>query len=299
MGCDLYQLKAFFILAKTMNFTKAARMLYVTQPAVSHALKKLEESLDTKLVAKRGNRLVLTENGRLLYDACEDIFYRLDKAEESIRANREDFYGDLRLGATVEFGTTVLIRHMRKFLDANSNVHVDFTFHDDLLPHLLNDELDVIIDCRDLYLDQLDKIHLFREEYVVVGTPEYIRRHGVSRPRDLEKCLAISFDKNGQWWDKFIQALPEAERPGHCRWTEMNHLRAMINAACAGIGLAMVPKYCVAGQMKRRILVNVFPDVALLEDQFWLYQKKKKSGLRKHLLVVDFLKSMRPEEFGG
>jgi len=56
---DLYQLKMFFNLGKVKNYTETAKSLNVTQSAVSHAIKKLETSLETRLIHKKGNNFNL------------------------------------------------------------------------------------------------------------------------------------------------------------------------------------------------------------------------------------------------
>ncbi len=298
MPCDLNQLRTFFVLAKTLSYTAAAKKLFVTQPAVSRAVKKLADGLGCRLVAKRGKRRELTEEGRLLYRTCEDIFYRLDETEESIRRRAREFLGTVRLGATVEFGNHVLIKNMRPFLDAHDDLRVDFLFRHDLLPRLLSDELDIIIDCRDYAHPGLQKDPLFREEYVVVGSPGYLKRHRVRTPLDLPACRLLSMDGKGEWWKRFLQALPPRRRPALTQWTEINHIRGIIGAALEGIGLALVPRYCVLRELRSGRLRNLFPGLAIHEDHFSIYQKRKKSGLEKHRVLVEYLKGIRPEEFG-
>jgi len=298
MRLNLNQLETFFVLAKTLNFTEAGRKLYVTQPAVSHALKKLESGLNDKLIVRRGNRLALTDSGNLLYQACEDVFYRLERTEESIRSRRGDFIGSVRLGATVEFGNSVMVKNMKDFLAGHGNIHVDFLFHHELLPLLLNDELNIIVDCADYTDPQLDKHLLFQEKFVVVGAPGYVREKKIRRPKDLESCSVLSFDKSGAWWNRFVLAVPEGERPELDSLIEINHIRGMINAAKEGMGIGLVPRYCVSAEVVRRELMDVFPEIALLEDHFFIYQKKKRADLEKHRILVDYLLSIKPAEFG-
>lgn len=298
MSLNLNHLRTFFVLARTLNYTEAARRLYVTQPAVSHAMKNLEAGLNDKLVVRRGNRLALTDSGILLYKACEDVFYRLERTEESIRSRTGDSLGRIRLGATVEFGNSVLIKSIKDFLAGHGNIHVDFQFHHDLLPLLLNDELDMIVDCRDYVYPELDKRLLFQEKYVVVGAPRYVRQKGIRSPKDLESCSLLSIDQDGRWWGKFLQAVPEKERPDLGALIEINHIRGMINAAKEGIGIGLVPRYCISRELSRRELQDVFPEIGLMEDRFFIYQKKKKADLEKHKILVAYLVDIKPVEFG-
>lgn len=71
MNC--VQIQQFLVLSKTMNMTKAAKELYITQPALSHSLSKMEDELGLKLVYRDGNRLVMTEEGRKILKDFEEI----------------------------------------------------------------------------------------------------------------------------------------------------------------------------------------------------------------------------------
>ena len=65
---NLNQLRAFYQAAKHMNFSTAAKKLFITQPAVTAQVKFFEDSLDLKLFKKKGGRLYLTDEGRTIYD---------------------------------------------------------------------------------------------------------------------------------------------------------------------------------------------------------------------------------------
>lgn len=285
---DLHQLRAFFAVAQTLNFTEAARRLCVTQPAVSHAVKKLQRSAGDELLLKTPRGLELTEAGRILYKACEAVFYELERAQEQI-VGRRGGTGTIRLGATVEFGTTLLVKYLKGFIAANPGVHVDFTFSHELLKPLLNDEIDMAIDCREHRVEGIDRRPLFREEYAVIAAPGFIRRRGLKTPKDLERCPVLSLDKAGRWWGNFLNALPAAERPEFSGITQMTHIRAVINAAMEGLGIGFVPRYCVLKELKSGALADVFPRLKLLEDYFYLYQKTGKAGLARHKALAEYL----------
>lgn len=116
---DLAQLRTFYTLAQAGSFTACARRLNRTQSAVSHAMTKLEELAGTLLLDRRGRGLALTEEGRRLYLACEQVFATLDAAADDLRRHQPHARGRLHLGATVEFGSSILMRHMQPFLAAH------------------------------------------------------------------------------------------------------------------------------------------------------------------------------------
>jgi len=297
MSLDLYQLRAFFAAAQTLSFTGAARRLHVTQSAVSHAVAKLERGAGTELLSRAGRRLVLTEAGKALYRSCETVFYELERAEEQLSRARSGAAGTIRLGATVEFGTTLLMKYIRPFIERNPGVRLDFQFRHELLRPLLDDELDLVIDCRDHRAPGLEKRPLFREEYAVIASPEFLKGRALRRPADLARSNILSLDKEGLWWGNFLNALPAAGRPAFSEITEINHVRGIINAAIESLGVGFVPKYCVLKELKIGALVNVFPQLELLEDRFAVYQKTKRAGLERHRLLTDYLANIKSVHF--
>ena len=296
---NLYQLKTFFTAARTLNFTEAAKKLYLTQSAVSHAILNLEKSVKAGLFRKTGKKLFLTETGELLYKTCETVFYELEKVEEAIAKSRNDSIGTIRIGSTVEFGTTLLVKYLKGFIDKTPGIHIDFQFSNSLLKPLLADELDIIIDCWEHPPHGLEKIPLFREEYAVVASKRFLKENKIKAPRDLSGCNILSLDKAGDWWGNFLNALPKRSRPKFTTITEINHIRGIINAAIESVGVGFVPKYCILKELKSGSLTNVFPQHQLLEDRFYIYQKTKKIGFEKHRVLINYLTGIKPAQFTG
>jgi DNA-binding transcriptional LysR family regulator len=294
---DLYQLRTFHALGQTGSFTGAARRLHLTQSAVSHAIAKLEASAGTGLVDRRARAFRLTEAGARLWQSCDQVFATLEAAAEDL--GEPAATGRLRLGATVEFGSSILMRHIQPFLAAHPGVEIDFTLSMDLLGPLLRDDLDLAIDCREHFLPELEKIPLFRETYVVAGSRAFQAEWRVGGPLDLGPCPILSLDKAGAWWHRFLQALPDGERPEFTRIIAVDHVRAMINAGVSGLGALLAPTYSVLQELERGDLVPLLPGIRPVEDRFCIYQKKRKAGLHKQRMLTDYLRALSPAEFGA
>ncbi|HAH32157.1 MAG TPA: hypothetical protein DCL44_07580 [Elusimicrobia bacterium] len=296
MGLNLYQLKTFFMVSRTLSFTEASRKLFITQSAVSHAVKNLEKSAGEKLFSRAANKLHLTGTGQLLHKTCETIFYELEKTEELIAKSKNKNIGTIRLGSTVEFGTTILVKYLKGFIKKNPGIHIDFRFKNGLLKPLLNDEVDIIIDCRDHKAEGIEKKPLFREEYVVIASKEFISKNRVRTPLDLSACDILSFDKAGAWWGNFLNALPDNAKPEFKTITELTHIRGIINASIESLGIGFVPKYCVLKELRAKTLLNVFPQLKLLEDYFYIYQKTKRAGLERHRSLIEYLTNLKTDK---
>lgn len=295
---DLSQLRTFYVLAQAQSFTRAADRLGRTQSAVSHAIRKLEESSGVVLVDRRGRGFRLTDEGQHLFEACETVFTTLEVAGEELREGRARAMGRLRFGAPVEFGCSVLMRHISSFIRDNPGIDLDFTLSHDLLTPLLRDDIDVAIDCVEHFQPELQKVPLFREAYMVACSPEFRRHHRLREPADLANVPVLSMDKLATWWHRLLRAVPEDRRPELRRVMLTNHVRAMINAAVEGLGVALVPSYTIVAEVERGALVQLFPSIQIQEDRFRIYQKRAKATIEKHRRLLAYLQSIHPSEFG-
>ena len=82
----LNSLRAFEAAARHLSFTKAAEELFVTQAAISHQIKALEDYLGVELFIRRNRKLLLTDEGQLYWPKIRDIFEKLVNATEQVKA---------------------------------------------------------------------------------------------------------------------------------------------------------------------------------------------------------------------
>lgn len=297
MKLDLYPLRAFFEASRLGSYTAAARRLHVTQSAVSHAVSKLESSAGQTLVEWRARRLTLTPAGEALRESCERIFGEIAAVEEKLSSGSAGFGQAFRLGAPVEFGTTVLIPKLGPFIAAHPRWQLDFHFSNHLEGPLLRDEIDLAVDCRPHLHPDLARTSLFREKYVVVAAPSFLETAPVRTPRDLALCPVLSLDKGAAWWSNMLLALPEEQRPVLRRVVEVDHLRGIINAALSGLGIGLVPKYTVLGELASGKLTVLFPELPLVEDRFYIFQRQAKAGRESNRALTAFLRQLDTSEF--
>lgn len=95
----LHQMRIFHSLGRHLSFTRAAEELFLSQPAVSIQVKRLEESVGMPLVEQMGKRIFLTEVGKELFEACRDVLDRLRVLDEDMTGLEEGVRGPLNLAA--------------------------------------------------------------------------------------------------------------------------------------------------------------------------------------------------------
>lgn len=140
-----FRLKVFYTVAKRLSFTKAAAELFITQPAISKHIQELEEEYKIKLFERKGNKISLTQAGKLLLSHTNKIFeiYREIDFDMSILINQQR--GLLRIGASTTISQYIippLLAHFRqKLKDVKVNLRNGNT--EQIENALLNKEIEI------------------------------------------------------------------------------------------------------------------------------------------------------------
>ena len=288
---DLNKLKTFYTLATVKSYTGCADKLCLTQSAVSHAIKKFEEDLGFKVIDRTSRVFKLTSEGTYLYEQSRKIFHEIDTTLEFLSEGK-DLPTTLKVGAPVEFGATVLIKSMGEFFRKHPGIDVEFHLHWDLLPPLLADELDMVVDCVPHVHEDLLTLPLFREEYAVIASPHYVAEKRIAEVKDLSRCRLFSYDKELLWWKNFVNALPEKATFGFCRVTPISSVRGIINGALESLGVGFVPRYTVLKEVATGQLMELFPEIAVLNDQINLYLKERNREKRAFGELIAHIQSI-------
>ncbi|QIZ77055.1 transcriptional regulator GcvA [Ferrimonas lipolytica] len=118
----LNALKAFEAAARNLSFTRAAEELFVTQAAVSHQIKALEEHLGLKLFRRRNRSLLLTEEGQSYFLDIKDVFTQLADATERLLARTAT--GSLTVSMTPSFAIQSLVPKLARFAELHPDIDV-------------------------------------------------------------------------------------------------------------------------------------------------------------------------------
>ena len=114
----------FYTVSRTGNISTAAKELYISQPAISRAIKKLENNLDTTLFKRSSRGVALTPDGRILYEKVKGAFDLLSEGEDSILHNRSREIPRLRIGASTTLCKYVLMPRLKDFIAANPQIRI-------------------------------------------------------------------------------------------------------------------------------------------------------------------------------
>lgn len=167
------KVNTFLDVCKTMNYTRTAQNLNMTQPAVSQHIRGLEEYYNVKVFSYKNKKLELTTQGRYLKKYLETISHDIKYLQESVQ--NIEMKQKLKMGATMSIGEFYLPGRLSSFMSNNSKINLSVTIADtkELLFRLDNGDVDFIL-CEG-YFDKNEYAHklIKKEEMCIVCSKEY------------------------------------------------------------------------------------------------------------------------------
>jgi DNA-binding transcriptional LysR family regulator len=175
MQINLNQIRAFFFAAREKSVTKAAEILYVTQPAVTMQIKALEEALEIKLFRKYGKQLEMTEAGHMLFRYAEKMFDIVEQMEYALKGYVELSRGSLTIGTTRSFARHLMPGLLSRFQQSYPGVKVILKegSSQEIANGLVAFKYDLGIIGRLPHLSKLKVIPYTKEEFCLVTSPEH------------------------------------------------------------------------------------------------------------------------------
>ena len=167
---ELHQIRYFLALGETLNFTKAAEVCHITQPALTRAIRNMEEELGGLLFSRERNNTHLTELGRLIEPHLAEIMARAGEAKQTAARFIKLEKAQLSLGVMCTISPLQFVSFLSRFRADNPGV--DITLLEDV-PNQLSDllvrgELDLAIMAKpDGFPDPLRALELYSERFVI------------------------------------------------------------------------------------------------------------------------------------
>ena len=143
---ELRQLKYFLRVAETLNFSVAARELFITQSTLSQQILNLEHELDQQLFERNSHEVLLTEAGQMLVPLARECLYDADTLLQRVQELKQLLTGELNIGVTFSFSSMIaetMADYLKKYPKVKLNVcYASMT---ELINKLLRHELDLVL----------------------------------------------------------------------------------------------------------------------------------------------------------
>jgi LysR family glycine cleavage system transcriptional activator len=231
----LKSLRAFEAAGRHLSFTRAADELFVTQAAVSHQIKTLEEFLGLPLFIRRNRKLLLTDEGQNYWPKIRDIFENLTAATELIKSQVAG--GPLTVSVVPTFATSWLIPRLSKFNKIYPDIEVRLKASDETVD-FLREDVDVAIYYEIGNYPGLHSITLLNERLTPLCAPALLEGNkSLSRPEDLKQHNLLH-DFNTRDWQKWLR-LAGVKGIDLSHGSVFSHTSMVLQAAIFGQGIVM------------------------------------------------------------
>lgn len=251
----------FYTVANTQNISKAAGKLYISQPAVSKTIQKLEETLGCRLFSRSSRGVQLTEEGSIVYESVRDAFETLATGEEKLKQFRELGVGHLRIGVSTTLCKYVLLPYLRTFIHQHPHIRISISCQptNETLHMLEANQIDIGLiggpaDMKQMHFDFVEEI-----EDIFVSTEEYIhnlRLRGVAPDKIFENSTLMLLDQKNlsrQYIDQYFML----HRINVSDIIEVSNMDLLIDFAKIGVGVACVIKRFVEKELSDGTLIEL------------------------------------------
>jgi len=264
--------------ARHMSFTQAARELCITQTAVSHQVKALEEELGVALFRRSPRKVALTPAGAAWASELGPIFAELHRVHRKLRPSSQGSRAVVAVSIIPSFGSRWLVPRLGRFLDRHPEVELRISATVPLVT-FEGDGIDVGIRYGAGRYPGLAVEKLAEDAWVVVASPALLTRRRLRTPRDLAGQLLIHDDSPAAWDAWFAcHGRPEGVAP---RYTELEDSSMLVEAALRSHGIALARRSLVVDDMAAGRLALVFPKIAPLPTGLAYYLAAPRENLRR------------------
>ncbi len=272
----LRHMKIFVAVCAESSMTKAAGKLHIAQPAVSIAIKELEEYYGIKLFDRISRRLYLTDMGRNFLEYATHIVALFDDMEKSIR--QWEHSGKLRIGASITVGTHLMPQYVNAFYKTHPQSRIDvFIGSSDMIEKkILQNDLDFAVIEGTVHSDRIFCDTYMKDRLAVICSPNdpLCEKEPVKIEQLLSRPLLVRETGSGtrELFDHVLASLEYTYTPA---W-ESTSTEALINAAGQGLGVAVIPYILAQPKLKAGNIVELQVENLRLERGFHIIYHKNK-----------------------
>lgn len=261
MNQNLSSYKIFYTVANTGNISKAAKELYISQPAISKSIQKLEESIGARLFERSSRGVTLTDAGEILYTHVKSAFETLTLGEDKLRRSIELGVGHLTIGVSSTLCKYVLLPYLKEFIKQYPHINISISCQstNQTLKLLEEGKLDVGLIGKPYILKNIDFYGLHEIEDIFVATRNYLHNlsiRGIRKDQILQNATLMLLDKENmtrQYIDDYFQR-------NHISLQdiiEVSNMDLVIEMAKVSLGVGCVIKEFVREELENGTLVEI------------------------------------------
>lgn len=256
---DSRQLRAFSILARTGSFTLAAKQLFLSQSAVSHSMKALEQEVGCRLLDRMGKKVLLTQAGETLLHHAEKILHEMNTARRALEQLGKWGQDRLRIGASTTACQYILPSVLREFKTKypQSFINIEPADTIDALELLRSNRVDLAIVLEPKNEEQLDFHPLFSDElaFLVGSSHPWAAQRQVIRT-EIPKQNYVLYNK-GSYTFRLIEQYFRDEQMVLNTVIELGSMDAIKELVKLGLGVSIIAPWIAARELHEKSLLSL------------------------------------------
>jgi DNA-binding transcriptional LysR family regulator len=293
---NLDDLLAFVAVARERSFTNAAAKLGVSQSALSHTIRELEERLGVRLLTRTTRSVSPTQAGERLLQTAGPRLEEIEAELAAVSELRDRPAGTIRITATDYAADTILWPKLAKFLREYPDIKVEITI-DYGLTDIVAQRFDAGVRAGEQVAKDMIAVRIGPEmRMAVVGAPSYFRKRSEpKKPQDLigHNCINLRLPTHGGLYAWEFEKGGRELKVRVEGQLVFNGTFQMLNAALAGFGLAYVPEDLVQPHLAKGRLKRVLEDWCPPYAGYHLYYPSRRQPSAAFALLVDALRYRR------
>ena len=177
MDQNLSAYRIFYAVARLGNISKAAKELYISQPAISKSIQKLEDGLGCTLFVRSSRGVMLTEEGELFYSYVKSAFETLSQGEKKLHRSIELGIGYLKIGVSSTLCKYLLLPYLKEFIRRYPHISISISCQstNETLELLEEDKIDIGLVGKPEKIKNIQFDYLKEIEDIFVATKDYLR----------------------------------------------------------------------------------------------------------------------------
>lgn len=288
---DLNAYKTFYVVAQWKSFSKAASELYISQPAVSYSIKKLEEELNTKLFIRLNKGIKLTDAGEKLKLYVENAFNNIIAGCNELKDSGEKLSGEINIGIHSNIGTFLLPKIVKRFIEKYPNAKINI--YNSTTKEMFNKhQIDILILHFSIYNSEDSNIYeeeLFTCDSCFFGVKKYYDSFLISNKQNIVFDCPLLLPLKGFTTSNSLEKVFKKHNLILSSNIYLYTTEMLVSLAKEGIGVGWALKDCITEELSNGNLYEIPLDIELPKMEFSVAYDKNtinKTALEfaKHLI---------------
>ena len=294
MEQNLSTYRIFFEVAKQGNISKAAESLYISQPAISKTIVRLEDNLNVKLFKRNSRGVSLTEEGEVLFRHVQEAIHHIEEAENALQKMKDYHIGHIDIGASTTLCRYILLPYLKKFMEEFPNIQINLKNQDSAknIQVLEAQDIDIALVAIPKHLSPNQKVILEQEvEDIFVASPKYIENlkalHGNNFSLFQNATVMLMDDKNVS--RHYIDMYIRENQLDFKQIIALNTMDLLIGFAKIDMGISCVIRSFVEKDLENGSLVqiDIAPPIPMRKIGFMYHANNCSKSLESFLSFLE------------